>query len=213
MSIPSLIEELETKRAALGARRAQAHRELDICDQIEAVLTQRIYALHSAPTTLAGLLTITTEEEYREFIVGARKTLCDELSAMPSPIRNDRDLCEQRSLRLSLAVMDRGPGVINDTGCTLGALRLGELMSAAGIEAWRGTVSESEERIERLKRQRADAQALLDNALLDDAARERLAAEDASRFDAANAMPQRKTRGDGSQYDRYPDGRVVEVEL
>lgn len=40
---------------------------------------------------------------------------------------------------------------------------------------------------------------------------ERLAAADKVRRDALNAAPQRKTRGDGSQYDRYPDGRVVEV--
>ncbi len=213
MNIPSLIEELETKRAALDARRAQAHRELNMCDSIEAVLTQRICALHAAPATLAGLPPITTEEEYRDFLIGARETLCGELFALPAPIRNDRDLCAQRSLSLSLAVIDRGLGAIIDTGCVLDTLRLGQLMSAAGIVAWRGTVSETEERIERLKRQRAGAEALLANALLDDAARERLAAEDAARVDAINAMPTRKTRGDGSQYDRYPDGRVVEVEL
>jgi hypothetical protein len=38
-----------------------------------------------------------------------------------------------------------------------------------------------------------------------------LAAADKVRRDAFNAAPQRKVRGDGSQYDRYPDGREVEV--
>jgi hypothetical protein len=47
--------------------------------------------------------------------------------------------------------------------------------------------------------------------LLDDAERERRAAERKSQIAAANAAPVRKTRADGSQYDRYPDGRRIEV--
>lgn len=76
---------------------------------------------------------------------------------------------------------------------------------------WFGSLPEVERRIQQLTTQRAEAQARLDEALLDDAERERLAAEDKARRAALNAAPQRKVRGDGSQFDRYPDGRMVEV--
>jgi hypothetical protein len=72
---------------------------------------------------------------------------------------------------------------------------------------WFGPMPAVDDRIRKLTTRYDDAQARLDERLLDDAERERLAAERAAR----NAMPQRKTRADGSQYDKYPDGRVVEV--
>jgi hypothetical protein len=81
-----------------------------------------------------------------------------------------------------------------------------ETTEAAAVLTHHGKAVEDRIRKLLIKR-RDDAQARLDEALLDDAEREQLAAQRAAR----NAMPQRKTRGDGSQYDRYPDGRVVEV--
>jgi hypothetical protein len=106
----------------------------------------------------------------------------------------------------------------------LETLRLGQLMREAGyVEGpkaknqatgrlpWLRAMPEVERRLNALHQERANAQARLDESLLNDAERERLAAEDRARCDAFNAAPRRKTRGDGSQYDRYPDGRVVEV--
>jgi hypothetical protein len=37
------------------------------------------------------------------------------------------------------------------------------------------------------------------------------AKDEKARVAQLNAQPQRKTRGDGSRYLKYPDGRIVEV--
>jgi len=47
--------------------------------------------------------------------------------------------------------------------------------------------------------------------LLDDDERAKRDAESKARRAALDALPERKTRGDGTMYDRYPDGRRVEV--
>ena len=47
---------------------------------------------------------------------------------------------------------------------------------------------------------RAEAQSLLDDVLLDDETRTQREAESRARIDALNALPQRKTRGDGTMY-------------
>ncbi len=104
-------------------------------------------------------------------------------------------------------------------------LRLGQLMREAGYEPagadadrsfsgvmpWFGSLPEVERRIANLQKQRDDAQARLDEALLDDEMRIEREAEATARREAVNALPTRKVRGDGSMYDRFPDGRVVEV--
>ena len=55
-------------------------------------------------------------------------------------------------------------------------------------------------RIANLQKQREEAQALLDEALLDDAARAERDVATKARSDALNAMPQRKTRADGASH-------------
>jgi hypothetical protein len=153
-----------------------------------------------------------------------RDQCADELEALPPRIRTDRDLGRKRNLELSILTINRGPGVLHDTGFAIENLPVGELIRAAGYEAaptvavnavatlpWFGSISEVEHRISKLTKRRADAAARLAEAMLDDPEREHLAAEGKAPREASNAAPQRKTRGDGSQYDKYPDGRVVEI--
>ena len=122
--------------------------------------------------------------------------------------------------------IDRGlqmlPGAI---AYSLSGTRLAELMVESGFNPdpsnqslrvvsglpWQGSMPEIEGVIEawtkRRDAARADivqAQANLEEALLPDDERAR-------RVVARNALPTRKTRGDGSQDQRYPDGRIVEV--
>jgi hypothetical protein len=203
----------------------RTQRELDTCVARMAVLTQRMTVIRIASSTLASLPPLAPEQRWLDLLTAWRKTLSDELAALPSPIRDSHTLGEQQNLMLSIQVIDVGLGVIRDSGFDLTTLRLGALMREAGYEPvdadperhysgvmpWFGSMPEVEQRIADLQQQRDAAQAQLDEALLDDNERERRAAEARARHDALNAAPVRKVRNDGSQFDRYPDGRRVEV--
>jgi hypothetical protein len=67
---------------------------------------------------------------------------------------------------------------------------------------WFGSMPETERRIQELTRRRAEAQAALDEALLDEAARAERDAAAKARRDVLNAAPVRKVRGDGTAFDR-----------
>jgi hypothetical protein len=206
-----LVKELEAKRDEFNTTRSQAQLEADTSARCAEVVAQRISVINMATRTLASLPPLGPEEAWRGFLIAARKTLCDELMAMPARIRSSHDLGVQQNLKLSIVAIDRGPGVTGDTGYLLDTLRLGQLMREAGYSSWFGSLPEVEDRIERLVQQRADAQARLDEALLDDEARATRDAETAARLAKLNAGPVRKVRHDGSMFDRYPDGRVVEI--
>lgn len=213
------LEQLEQDLAALPSDEVY-QRQLDDLRQKREILSARIQTVRSATATMATLdQEIATHTNWFEQLTAWRKTLCDELLALPSPIRTDRDQGKKRNLELSIQTIDSG--LPADTGWELETLRLGHLMSEAGyVEGprianqvkgplpWYGSLPTVEDRLKGLTKRRDDARARLDEALLDDTERDRRAAEQIKR----NAMPVRKTRGDGSQYDKYPDGRVVELE-
>jgi hypothetical protein len=127
------------------------------------------------------------------------------------------------NLEASIRVIDRGVAVLDDTGSDLTTIRLRELMREPGFEQtpddpvrrrsgtlpWHGSIRAVEDRMKRRAAQRAVAQSELEGALLTDDER----AAKQAHVDALNALPQRKTRADGSEYDRCPDGRRVEVEV
>lgn len=122
----------------------------------------------------------------------------------------------QTNITLSIRTIDFGL-VIKDTGYDLTTLRLGQLMIAAGYEIvgadpdrnysgelpWHGSIKEVEHRIKDRERRRQQAQAALDEALMDDDVRAKRDAESDIRREALNALPTRKVRGDGTTYDRY----------
>jgi hypothetical protein len=186
-------------------------------------LDQRIMQAKAAHRTLAALAE--PDPLWEERLNAWRPQLCDELLALPPRIRDPKLLGLQRNLTLSIRCIDFGPDVLSNSGYSLTTLRLGELMREAGYEAqgadprlnfagmmpWHGSIKEVEHRVKDVERRRAAAQAALDDALLDDDERAAREAESKARRDALNALPQRKVRGDGSQYDKYPDGRRVEV--
>jgi hypothetical protein len=216
--IAAAVAQLEQDLAALPGDQIHQRPLNDLRRKREA-LAARIVTIRSAHATLAGLeQEITACATWADQLRNWRKTLQEEIVALPLPIRTDRDLGKRRNLELSIQTIESG--LPADTGFALETLRLGQLMREAGyVEGprvanqvhgplpWRGTLPAVENRLKALVQQRDDARARLDEALLDDAERDRRAAETTKR----NALPQRKTRGDGSQYDRYPDGTVVEV--
>jgi hypothetical protein len=147
-----------------------------------------------------------------EFLPTARKTLCDELLLPRGRTRAEQDM--QANLRLSIHSIDFGlKSLYHGSAFTLRSTRLGELMIAAGYVPtdgpnnqqfgglpWRGSLPEVEQYLKDLTSRRAVAQQQLV-----------LASRSPEETAAAAARPVRKTRGDGTQYDKYPDGVCVEI--
>jgi len=217
-------EQLVAQIAELHATRTEAQRTADDCGIRADVLAERLVSMRSAAAKLANLPPLAPEEEWRDFLTKSRDTLSTELLAMPPRARTGQELGTRHNLELSIMSIEQGPGVADGTGYALETLRLGQLMREAGYATtpagqgidrlpWYGTLPQVEQRILQLAKRREEAQTRLDAALLDDAERDRLAVEAAQQRDALHAMPKRKTRGDGTQYDKYPDGRFVEVEV
>lgn len=223
------IEELEQRRAARKDPRDLPHTttraEVDTYVADTAALDRRILQAGNATATLAALGSAEDDERWRDLLIAARDTLCGELLSLKSPIRDAHTLGVQANLTLSIRIIDFGLKVIKDSGYDLLTLKLGELMRAAGYAPqgadpdrnfsgtmpWFGSLPEVEKRIGALAARREQAQAALDDALMDDAERAERDAAAKARRDALNALPTRKTRGDGSQFDKFPDGRRVEV--
>jgi len=169
-------------------------------------------AIREIDAALSGLV------PWHSVLVSARKSVCDKLLATYQPPGRERNLT------LSLEVIDAGIGAITGSGYHLQTLYLGDLLKDAGYVPlpaqpeqtfgempWYGSLPEVTAQIADLQKRREVAARQLCELLLDDEGRTRLAAENAERIRELNSRPIRKTRGDGSQYDKYPDGRRVEV--
>lgn len=224
-NIAERIEHLGRELAGVVASRAEAQRQLDDLARRASAIAQRMSAAQVAKTVLAGLPDTAFDERLVAQLTTWRQVLCDELLQLPRRSHEIADMGRQRNLVLSVQAIDLGPDVTSGTGYDLTTLRLGQLMRAAGHEPagadpernyvgkmpWFGTLPEVESRIADVRRQQDDAERQLADALLDDGARAQKESEARTRRDALNAAPVRKVRGDGSRYDKYPDGRVVEV--
>ncbi len=224
-NIKERLVKLANESAALDISRTEAQYTVDACVARMEVLAWRISAIEVATTALAGLPSIDPEQEWLAYLATWRQTLCDELIAIKSPIRDAHVIGVRRNLELSILTIDRGVHILTGTGYDLTNLRLGQLMIEAGYEVigadpdrnysgtlpWLGSIKEVERRMQEVERRRVVAQAALDDALLADDERMQREAEATARRDALNKLPTRKVRDDGSMYDRYSDGRVVEV--
>jgi hypothetical protein len=213
------LESLEAELAGLPSDEA-LQRQLNDLRQKHETVSVRIQVARSATAAVASAEhELAAATEWFNHLTAWRQTLCDELLALPPRIRSGHQLGVQQNLKLSILAIDRGQ-LATDSGYQLENLKLGDLMRASGFaEApkienqivgplpWFGSLPETERRIKVAQAARADAEQRLHDALMTDDDRAGEAAEVARR----NALPQRKTRGDGSQYDKYPDGREVEV--
>lgn len=189
-----------------------------------AFLSHRIANVRDVVTTLSEvsreLELLTT---WRSHLVKWRERLQQELGGLGTDF-TPTDVGRRQNLELSLATIDAT--VPRYTDRQFETLRLGALMIQSGIAPsdpidgqaigrlpWLGSLPDTERRLGEVEAIRVQVQGRLDTALLSDAERERIAKEDKQKRDASNAAPQRKTRGNGTRYDKYPDGRCVEVTL
>lgn len=224
-TVDEVLSSLQSQLDELDIRRTQTNREGEAHVANTETLAQHMSAIQTAATALASLPSPDDDQEWLDRLNRWRKPLCDELLQIKSPVRDPRTQGVQRNLMLSIRCIDFGTGEFASSGYSLETSRLGELMmqggfqlvgadertNAVGTLPWFGGVREVEKRLAKLNRRRVEAQAALDEAMLDDATRAKRDADAKARREAANAQPVMKTRGDGSQYLRYPDGRRVEV--
>jgi hypothetical protein len=117
-----------------------------------------------------------------------RKTLCDELLT-PIEHPTPKDRAHRQNLTLSIRCVDFGPDVFTNTDYDLMTSRLGALMREAGFEVqgaalhyhgwlpWFGGLKDLERLAREAAKRRAQAEADLADALLDDAVREQQEAE------------------------------------
>jgi hypothetical protein len=217
---------LEQERATLPA---PDHLPLNITpverDRIEgrrSHLTNRITGIRSAMSVLTDVEPRLAEclawkpqlEDWKHCLLA---------EPVPEKIRTALDLGRLQNTRASLAFLQHGTS-LDGTGWMLPTSHLGKLMKEAGyVESlplpgqacgelpWFGSLDYVNAQIADLTKRRDAAQAQLRESLLDDSARAERAAADAERLVELRARPNRKVRGDGSVYDKYPDGRIVEV--
>jgi hypothetical protein len=137
-----------SREGAPAYRIADARSALAILGDVEPKLAQALKWLHDAGYW--------------------RKQSCDKLFDVPSPIRTAAARAAHRTLTLSIQVLDRGPGVLADTGCALETLHLGQLMRESGYEQkvrppsgeiglrlpWFGSIPEVTRRITQLEARR-----------------------------------------------------------
>jgi hypothetical protein len=175
-------------------------RQVDAYEQRRHTLSVVIQTARAAASTLADVVPrLATETQCQSHLVAWRQALSDELAALAPSTKHD--LGVQQNLSLSIQAIDRGEGVVKGTGYGLETLRLGTLMREAGYKPaptieghafgrlpWAGSLPEVTDRIAALTKQRNEAQAQLDEALLDEPARARLTAQRVERAARLNAM-------------------------
>jgi hypothetical protein len=200
------LEQLEALRAARLDPQDLPHtttmREAMAYGAETAAIDHRLATAKAALATLAELSDETAESEWLDRLNAWRTTLCDELLAILSPVRDKQLLARKETLTLSIRCIDVGPGVFRDTGYALETSALGALMREAGYEVagadltrnfvgalpWHGSVRETERRLKDRARRRAIAQAQLDAVLLDEAERKQQEARSKALREAANAL-------------------------
>jgi len=192
----ALLAKLQGELEEIEMLRVPAQREVDAHLARTEALTQRIHAIQAASTTLRGLAPLAPEQEWLDHLTVWRKTLCDELLALPRHIRDRADIDRQQNLSFSIKLIDFGCPF--GSVATLAPTRLGELMAEAGYatsgpelrgqRGWRGSLEQVGERIRALTKERTAAQAALDGALATDEERAEREAEAQQYRDALNSL-------------------------
>ena len=225
-TIAQLEKELAGMLDQLDIPKTWTGRQVNDYETRRAVLSGRIHTIRTSTQALAQITpSIAADEQWLGDLTTWRKTLETELKAMPLT-RDEKQVAVQQNHVTCIRIIEFGLRCDGEYTRSMETLRLGDLMRASGyVQAppqagtsqvfgplpWYGSHADVKHRLEDLRIERDEMQARLDNALLSDADREAAAKAEKARIDALNAKPVRKTRADGTQYDRYQDGRRVEV--
>ena len=225
--IPDLIDrtlaeidrELSAMLDPLDIPQSWTPRELNQYEGRRSLLNARRHEIHSHwPDYLANATAIASLTAWRDHLLSWRQRLQDELAVLPVP-RTPIELGRKQNLELSIKTIERGQDQRD-----LETLRLAVLMQESGFVVipstepgrggrlpWVGSLAAVDARLADLAERQRHREHRLVHALMSDEEREQKARDDAERVRLANAAPQRKRRHDGTLYDRYPDGRCVDV--
>jgi len=221
-TLEQMVRELAALPAETDVPLSWTQRQLDDLRQQQGTLMNRIQVAHRSVGILAEVdPQIAALIKWRDHLVRWRQLLCDRLAALPPP-RTGPELGERQKLEMSIQRIDYGLDLGPAGSCMYGNIPLDDLMREAGYvprdavaradgEAWFGTLPSAEWRLKELQARHDDAKCRLDEALLGDKERAKRDAQIQARDAEAATRPRRKTRPDGTQYDKYPDGRCVEV--
>lgn len=229
-ALSAITRELSGMLDPLDIPTSWSARQLDAYEHRRGALRQRAHTIRSSwPSyceTLHGIAGLTA---WRDQLKTWRARLEAELAQIPkqagakgdvfidlSPV----DLGRRQNLELSILTIDEG-----QRHRDLETLRLAALMVESGFTAtdpldgaavgrlpWHGDMRNTERRLAELDENRRTYESHLADALLSDADREAKAIANAERLRIAREAPQRKRRGDGVLFDKYPDGRCVIVD-
>jgi len=145
-------------------------REVVAIEGRRSALNNAIHVIGVSATTLAEWRPrLDADVAYLDALNRVLQALNDELLALARP-RTDHEWGVLANVKLSIVAIHRGVGIIDGTGWELSTIRLGKLLTEAGIE-WCGSLPEVERRIREAQRRCDDAQTRLDAAQLDDAER------------------------------------------
>ena len=222
------LDQLEHLRAARqdgdDLPHTMTQREVRAYVAATALLDHRITTARDATATLAALPSLDEDARWVVDLNTWRASLCTELLTIRSPIREKAIKEQSEALTWSIRLIDFGLS-ISTIGpvVDLSSTRVGLLMDAAGYtptdphgpRGWRGSIKEVEHRIKVTTRQHAAAQAVLDDALMDDDHRAQVEAESARRCAVLNGMHLTGSDGrDGLPYHLVPhraDGSVIDL--
>jgi hypothetical protein len=194
-----------------------ARRDADTYVAQTAELDGRISVARNAQLALVALeAQIAPEMKWHDFLTKTRDRLVKVLLGLSKEPRGRVTWDREHAYKFSIICIDKGCEHFPN-GAPMLPKPLADAIEDAGFTsetpgpAWFGSIAQVAGRIADRQVRLDAAQAALDEALLDDDARSQRDAEGAARVAKLNAAPVRKTRGDHSQFDRWPDGRIVEV--
>jgi hypothetical protein len=217
--LAEMVAERQSRKDELDLPHTLTRREADLYIAETTTLDSRIIAARGAMATLLELeVKVAPDEKWFADLTEWRADFCQKLMAIKPGDRSRETQELQQGLRLSITNIDKGCITWPNGAAALGA-QLAEAIKYAGWvapkdvpgPAWYGCLPEVKERIAKMQKRIDAAQIVLDDALLIASERAKKDADSAARRDKLNATPMRKTRGNGSQYDKWPDGRTAEI--
>jgi hypothetical protein len=190
--IAALTAQLAERKATDDLPRTMTTREVSTYNSATTAIIQTLAAVKAAVQRYAEL-DPRGVEAWRDFLVEARQTLCDEMTPIKSPIRDRAVKQRFDDLAFSIKLVDRGLGITPLGIVTLRPTRIGQLMAARGYavegdalrteRGWQGGLKEVEGRLSWLYDQRQRTAVELERLIMTPEERQRRLRERTAYFD------------------------------